>query len=211
VSDAATIIVCLGDSITGAPDLRSYAKWPDLLGLLCDSHCGDGAVAVRNHGIAGDTTAGMLGRLGAALAARPTVLVLLAGGNDAGQGVPRATTAANLAAIAARSAAAGARLLGLRYHLVVHPDRPQEAWRHLPANNDLLDDAVRAAGGETVDTAAAMAAAAATMPPAQLCAPDAVHLNPGGELVYARTVFAGLRRLGWIPSPAPTWPTPTAP
>jgi hypothetical protein len=27
---------------------------------------------------------------------------------------------------------------------------------------------------------------------------DGVHLNPGGEIVYARAIFAELVRLGWV-------------
>ena len=45
----------------------------------------------------------------------------------------------------------------------------------------------------------AMAAARAASGFAGLVSPDGVHLKPGGELVYARTIFAELDRLGWIP------------
>ncbi len=195
-------IVCLGDSITGACDLAHFVKWPQVLDLLCEAACGPGQVVVRNAGIAGQTAGEMRERLERdVLAARPAIVVLLAGGNDAGRDVPRADTAAALTEICRRSVDAGARVLGLQYHLVVHPTQPDAAWRHLPRNNDLLADAVRGVRGEIVDTAAAIAAMT-TMRPEELTGPDAVHLSAGGELVYARTVFAALRRLGWLPSTA---------
>jgi len=197
-------IVCLGDSITGASDLARYLKWSHILAAMAAAACGPDRVVVHNRGIGGDTSAGMAARLDRdVLALHPDVVVLLAGGNDAGQQVARADTAANLAAIAGRISASGARLLGLQYHLVVHPGREAEAWRHLPANNDLLAAAVREVGGELAATDVAMAAAARTGPPAELTGPDGVHLSPGGELVYARTVFAALQRLGWLPADPP--------
>ncbi|MBA3686640.1 MAG: SGNH/GDSL hydrolase family protein [Planctomycetes bacterium] len=193
-------IICLGDSITGGQDLRLYLKWPGVLAAMLAARCGEAAPAVINCGIPGDDSGGMLVRLAdQVLAARPSLVVLLGGGNDTARGIPRERTAANLAAIAAQVVAAGAGLLGLQYHLVVHPEAEDQAWRHLPANNDLLAAAVRAHGGRIVDTAGAMARAASAQPPAELVAPDAVHLNPGGELVYARAVFDALEAGGWLP------------
>lgn len=192
-----TTIVCLGDSITGASNLANYLKWSHILEAMCDARCGAGRVRVVNRGIGGDTTAGMLGRLGHdVLAEQPIIVVLLAGGNDAGKKVPRAETSANLEAIAAAVTAAGAKLLGLQYHLIVHPGAEDQAWRHLQANNDLLNTIVRRHGGQMADTARAMAAS--KCPPGELTGPDGVHLSPGGELVYARTVFAALVSHGWI-------------
>lgn len=196
-------IVCLGDSITGAANLAHYLKWPHILELMLEAHCGPGQAQVLNRGIGGDTSAGMLARLDRdVLGERPGLVVLLAGGNDAGQQVPRAATAANLDAITAAVTTAGARLVGLQYHLVPHPGHEAEAWRHLPANNDLLATAVRNRAGTIADTAAAMAAGARHQPAAELVGVDGVHLNPGGELIYARTVFAALRRDGLLPAPA---------
>ena len=194
-----TTIVCLGDSITGACDLALFIKWPQILDLLCAAACGRERVRVLNRGIAGDTTAGMLARLERdVLVNQPAIVVLLAGGNDAGQQVPRATTAANLAEITRRVGAGGARILGLQYHVIVHPEKPEAAWRHLPANNDLLAAAVTAAGGRVADTGAAMAAS--PLRPAELVGADAVHLNPGGELIYAWEVFSALKQAGWLPT-----------
>lgn len=196
-------IVCLGDSITGAADLAHYLKWPHILELMLEARCGPGQAQVVNRGIGGDTSAGMLARLDRdVLSQRPGLVILLAGGNDAGQQVPRTTTAANLDAIATAVTSAGARLVGLQYHLVPHPGREAQAWRHLPANNDLLANAVQHHAGTIADTASAMAAGARCQPEAELVAVDGVHLNPGGELIYARTVFAALRRDGLLPAPA---------
>lgn len=194
-------IVCLGDSITGACDLSRFIKWPQILDAMCEAACGPGRVRALNRGVAGNTTAQMLARLERdVLDEHPRIVVLLAGGNDAGQGVPRDGTAANLAAMLGRITGGGARVLGLTYHLVVQPGHETAAWRHLPANNDLLAEAVLRAGGGMADTARAIADAAEAVPPAELTGPDGVHLAPGGELVYARTVFAALRRFGWLPA-----------
>lgn len=195
-------IVCLGDSITGAPDLAHYLKWPHILDLMIEAHSGVGQARVVNRGIGGDTTAGMLARLDReVLGERPGLVILLAGGNDAGQQVPRAATAANLDAIATAVTASGARLVGLQYHLVPHPGHEAEAWQHLPTNNDLLANAVRNHAGTIADTASAMAAGALAQPAAELVGVDGVHLNPGGELIFARTVFGALRRDGLLPIP----------
>ncbi len=193
-------IVCLGDSITGACDLARFIKWPQILDAMCQAACGSESIRVLNCGVAGNTTAQMLARLDDdVLCESPDIVVLLAGGNDAGQQVPRSATAANLALLLAPITASGARLLGLNYHLLVQPGHEDAAWRHLPSNNDLLNAAVLQAGGAFVDTAHAIATAATTMPLAELAGPDAVHLSPGGELIYARTVFATLRDRGWLP------------
>lgn len=202
IGKQAFTIACLGDSITGTCDLSRFVKWPEILALLCEARCGAGRTAVINRGIAGNTTAQMLDRLPEVLAAPPQVLVLLAGGNDAGQDMPREATARNLREIVSRASGAGARILGLNYHLVLHPGAEAQAWKHLPRNNDLLAEAVLGAGGSMTDTAAAMALALRSCPPSELTGPDAVHLSPGGELVYARTVFAALDRLGWLPTRA---------
>lgn len=198
-----SVIVCLGDSITGGSNLANYLKWSHILELMCEARCGPGLVRVVNRGIGGDTTAGMRARLEKdVLSERPDVVVLLAGGNDAGQNVPREVTAANLEAITGALSLIRARIVGLQYHLVPHPGRKSEAWHHLPANNDLLATAVTAHGGIIADTAAAMADAARSQPAAELNGWDGVHLNPGGELVYARTVFAALLRGGLLPGRA---------
>lgn len=72
-------VLFVGDSLTeGGP-------WHE---LLQDARC-------KNRGIGGDTTAGLLARVGPLLAARPAQVFLMAGVNDLLQKVPVETVAAN--------------------------------------------------------------------------------------------------------------------
>ena len=57
---------------------------------------------VTNAGIAGDTTAGMLGRLSSAVPPATSVLILQPGGNDARRGISDAQRQANIAEIQRR-------------------------------------------------------------------------------------------------------------
>ncbi len=78
-------IVFLGDSLT------EYCEWTELLGIQ-----------VMNRGIAGDTTADVLGRLDAVLALRPKTVLLMSGTNDALLGVDLDVAAANYLEIVRR-------------------------------------------------------------------------------------------------------------
>ena len=68
--------------------------------------------SVANASISGETTAGGLARLGAALEReKPAILVLELGGNDGLRGLPVAQMKKNLSAIVARAQKAGAKVL----------------------------------------------------------------------------------------------------
>ena len=79
-------IVMLGDSITEGGD------WENLLPNA----------TILNHGIGGDTTAGVLRRLRSVVTARPAAVMLLIGTNDIGIGVPEDAIVANSIAIVQR-------------------------------------------------------------------------------------------------------------
>ena len=82
-------ILCLGDSITGWSDLSRWLKWSHILEAMLEARCGAGAYRVLNHGIGGNTTADLLGRLQEdALAVRPDIVTLLISGNDAYRSFP---------------------------------------------------------------------------------------------------------------------------
>lgn len=76
-------IIFLGDSIT------SGAQWHTLFPAL----------PVRNFGIGGDTTAGVLARINPILLGRPEKVLLLIGTNDIGNRTPTAEIVANYRAI----------------------------------------------------------------------------------------------------------------
>jgi acyl-CoA thioesterase-1 len=68
---------------------------------------------VRNAGIAGDTTAGMLARLSSAVPNGTQVVILQPGGNDARRGLSDASRSANIAEITRRLAARNIRVVML--------------------------------------------------------------------------------------------------
>jgi len=195
-----TTLLFLGDSITGYSDLVHYLKFSHLIELMLEAQYGEGQFKVLNCGYGGDTTARVLARLEReVLAERPEIVVLLIGGNDAGEQVPRATTARNLQTILTALAEINARVLVLQYHLLPNPESPEVAWSHLATNNDLIAEAAVAQGMPLLHMQTPMQAALATYQLAELVSPgDGVHLNPGGELVYARAIFTRLRELGWL-------------
>ena len=193
-------IVCLGDSITGVSDLSRYLKWSHILECMIDAKMGPGACSVLNRGIGGNTTADILARLQKdVLDEKPDLGVLLIGGNDAAPGkLAREETRRNLDGILGSLRAAGCRILALQYAVLEIPDAPEKTWRHLDGNNDLIAEAAKEHGAVLLDLGPPMQAARAALPFAALvCPADGVHLNPGGELVVARQVFARLTELGW--------------
>ena len=68
---------------------------------------------VRNAGVPGDTTAGMLARLASAVPDGTQVVILQPGGNDARRGVGDGQRAANIAEIQRRLKARGVRVIVL--------------------------------------------------------------------------------------------------
>lgn len=86
-------IICHGDSLTEGVDIEKAYRWPSLLGnnLKCE---------VTNHGIGGDTTAGMLSRFSfEVLQQRPDVVILLGGTNDLWWYLTSDTILANMASM----------------------------------------------------------------------------------------------------------------
>lgn len=69
------------------------------------------ANAIVNRGIAGETSDQVLARADAALALKPTVLVVLAGTNDVALRMPPRQTLENLSAIARKARAQGVRVV----------------------------------------------------------------------------------------------------
>lgn len=214
-------IVCLGDSITGQPNLRRYLKWSSILECMIEAARGTGSVQVLNRGIGGDSTKGARQRLpGDVLAERPDIVVVLLGGNDAGAKRPPADVKADLTAIVQSCKGVGAKVLLLQYHVIPNPEHPETAWLHLDDNNGLIAEVAAAEGLPLLDMGAAMTAAYRGQQVSELqgrdpngvatwanlpinqehlaSAKDGVHLNPGGELVFARSVFAKLNELGWL-------------
>jgi lysophospholipase L1-like esterase len=84
-----SLAVALGDSITAGTGIGGAAAWPAQLSARSGK-------TVINMGVGGQTSAGGLGRVGSALAAKPGFLLILFGSNDISQGVDLNGTKENL-------------------------------------------------------------------------------------------------------------------
>ena len=119
---AGTVLVW-GDSLSAGYGLRQQQSWPALLGERISAarlpH------KVVNASISGETTAGGLARLPAALEThKPSVVVIELGANDGLRGLPVKAMAANLQAMVDASRKAGAQVLlvGMRMPPNYGPD-----------------------------------------------------------------------------------------
>jgi acyl-CoA thioesterase I len=87
-------IVALGDSLTSGHGLSRDHAYPAVLERQFQA--AGLPVTVVNHGVSGDTTAGGVRRLSAALDIHPDILIVALGANDGLRGVPVAQIRANL-------------------------------------------------------------------------------------------------------------------
>jgi acyl-CoA thioesterase-1 len=113
VQDAAAAeksILVFGDSLSAAYGIAQSRGWVALLGERLKRERADYSVA--NASISGDTSAGGLARIDAALARhRPTVVILELGANDGLRGLPLAQMKANLGTMIDHAKSSGARVL----------------------------------------------------------------------------------------------------
>lgn len=197
-------VVCFGDSITGPRPgmqyLDQYVKFSDLLGLMLEARLGAGPV-VLNKGWAGETAVEARERVQSdVINEGAEIAIIQFGGNDMDRyGPNNPKTRESLTAIYSELQAAGIKVLALQYHLVINPDGPKMEWRHLKVSNDMIASIAESLDVPFLDMETPMNAAGLKQPLSELANPvDGVHLNPGGELVYARTIFAKLDQLGWV-------------
>ena len=88
---------------------------------------------VRNAGVPGDTTGGMLARLDSAVPNGTAIVIFDPGGNDARRGLS-ATTPGNIEAIRRRLTARGIKLIIIsRFGLIAPPDTRAPDGRHFNA------------------------------------------------------------------------------
>jgi acyl-CoA thioesterase-1 len=104
-------IVVLGDSLAAGMGLPESEAFPAVVETLLRE--AGHMVEVSNAGVSGDTSAGGLSRVDWVLGARPEVLVIELGGNDALRGQPLENTEKNLRRIIARGRESGARVVML--------------------------------------------------------------------------------------------------
>ena len=122
-SAAGKSILVFGDSLSAGYGLATSRGWVSLLEERLKRERIDYSVA--NASVSGDTSAGGLARIDAALARhRPSIVIVELGANDALRGLPLAQLKTNLAAIIQRSKKSGARVLlvGMRMPPNFGPD-----------------------------------------------------------------------------------------
>ena len=180
-SPAVRHVAVLGDSLAVSPS-RSQAFPAVLQSRLDAAHPG---WTIRNESVSGDTTAGGLRRLDAALTSDTRILVLALGANDGLRGLEIAAVERNLASMIERAQAKGIRVLlcgmetppfnGWNYSVEFHRMFPRLAVRYqLPLVPFLLE-------GVALNR--------------DLNGDDGIHPNAAGARVIAATVWPYLEPL----------------
>jgi acyl-CoA thioesterase-1 len=131
-------IVALGDSLTSGKGLQADEAYPALLQGMLDAV--KLPFRVVNHGVSGDTTAGGVRRLRAALDEKPAIVIVALGANDGLRGVPVSQVRANLEQIIRAAQAEGVQVLlcgmealpthGWDYFLAFHRIYPDLAAKY---------------------------------------------------------------------------------
>jgi acyl-CoA thioesterase-1 len=106
----ATVVLCLGDSLTEGYGVDPQRAWPALVERRLHE-LGRGDVRLVNAGISGATSASAVSRLRWQLRGRPDVLILALGANDGLRGLDLEQTRRNLAEAIALAKRSGLRVL----------------------------------------------------------------------------------------------------
>ena len=110
LAQAGPTVLVMGDSLSAGYGMAASEAWPALLNTRLQSAGGN--YSVVNLSLSGETTAGGLSRLPAALSAhKPSVVVLALGANDGLRGLPLKAMVQNLEQMVTLSQSAGARVL----------------------------------------------------------------------------------------------------
>lgn len=104
---ASAQVVALGASNTAGQGVGAAKAFPAQLAALLKA--AGRPMSVRNAGISGDTTGGMLARFDKVVPKGTTVVILQYGGNDARKGISESQRDANIAAILAKVRERGAK------------------------------------------------------------------------------------------------------
>jgi len=126
-------IVAFGDSLTSGHRLPRREAYPAQ--LETDLRAAGVPAIVINQGVSGDTTAGAVRRLEAALAEQPQLLIVAFGANDGLRGVPVPQVRANLERIVTTAQARGVPVL-----LVGMEALPLYGWQYTLDFHQLFPD-----------------------------------------------------------------------
>ena len=167
-------IIFLGDSITEG------GLWSEWLPSL----------PVRNRGIDGDTTSGVLPRTRVAMGQEPAAVVLLIGTNDLSLGVPIAGIAANV-----RSIVRAVRDQSPSTHVIIQSVMPRTPRRRrsLGSLNALLQAVANDEGAEWLDLWPALQTPDGTLQPSMTA--DHLHLNGQGYRAWLTLLQPRLEQL----------------
>ena len=174
-------IVVLGDSLAVSPS-RSQSFPAVLQSRLDSAHPG---WTIRNEGVSGDTTAGGVRRLDAALTSETRILVLELGANDGLRGIEIAAIERNLATIIERAQARRIRVL-----LCGMETPPLNGWNYSVEFHRLFP---RLAARYGIPLVPFLLEGVALNPEFNL--DDAIHPNAAGAKAIAETVWPYLQPL----------------
>lgn len=107
--DTRKVIVVFGDSISAGYGLAPGLSYPDVLQRTLNRE--QLPWRVVNQGVSGDTTAGGVARIQAALEETPSIVLLELGGNDGLRGLPLTATRENLEKMIVAFRGAGAQVV----------------------------------------------------------------------------------------------------
>ena len=176
-------IVALGDSLTSGHGLGRNHAYPAVLeASLREAGL---PAAVVNHGVSGDTTAGGVRRLEAALADKPQILIVALGANDGLRGVPVATVRRNLEQIIG-----GAQARGISVLLCGMDALPLYGWQYTVDFHNLYPELAKKYGVPLVPFLLTGVVANQTM-----LLPDMIHPNIAGAKAIASNIWPYLQPL----------------
>jgi acyl-CoA thioesterase I len=176
-------VVALGDSLTSGHQLGAKYAYPALLEERFDD---EGlAVKIVNHGVSGDTTAGGVRRLEAALAEKPHILLVELGANDGLRGVPVAQVRANLEKIIQAAQKQGVSVL-----LCAMDALPVNGWQYTLDFHNLYFDLA-----DRYKVPLVPFLLGGVLGNRELMSSDGVHPNKEGAKVLADTIWPYLEPL----------------
>ena len=183
-------IVALGDSLTSGHGLgRSHAYPAVLEASLREAGL---PFSVVNHGISGDTTAGGVRRVQAALAEKPQILIVALGANDGLRGVPVATVRKNLEQIIEAAQARGVSVL-----LCGMDALPLYGWQYTMDFHNIYPELAKKYGVPLVPFLLTGVVANQAM-----LLPDMIHPNIAGAKAIATNIWPFLQPLAAAALPA---------
>jgi acyl-CoA thioesterase I len=176
-------IVALGDSLTSGHGLGRGHAYPAVLQASLQE--AGLPFAVVNHGVSGDTTAGGVRRLEAALAEKPQILIVALGANDGLRGVPVATVRRNLEQIIE-----GAQAKGVSVLLCGMDALPLYGWQYTMDFHDIYPELAKKYDVPLVPFLLTGVVANQAM-----LLPDMIHPNVAGAKAIAGNIWPYLQPL----------------